>query len=70
MTRKGLIVLCMSALAQLGVATWRPSYNPSTAVLATVTNDRLTAEFDYTQWQGNFLNTVVIPAGEELRFPA
>lgn len=64
MIRETLLVLCMSALCQLGAAQWRPSYHPNTP-LTTITNDRFTSQFQYTQWQGYFLNTVVIPAGEE-----
>ena len=55
----------MCALSQICVAQWRPSYQPSTSVLSTVTNDYFTAEFNYNKWQGYFLNTVVVPAGEE-----
>ena len=64
--RRAALLLLLAGLTvklQQCQAQWRPSYQPTSAVY-NIHNDTFQIVLAYNQWQGYFLNTYTVPAGD------
>lgn len=57
-----VVALCQQPILAQWNPPWRPSYSANSSTV-TVSNGYLFISLTYTQWQGYFNNTFVLPAG-------